>query len=179
MCPREFTNSFGFWNSGVAKKGDCVRTDGILGSSSCRRNVVPAVNALGKSAKIMLRVSVLCCTGSGVFLFRALDRLKVGVWKGREELVIRVAGVLVAGGCELWCGPGEYGGGDGRARTTGLCSVVSLIDDLCVVFSDTVVICAEFRLFHAMKQIIQSSSVTGKSMNLTSITEYEHSGFKK
>ena len=145
MCPREFTNSFGFWNSGVAKKGDGVRTDGILGSSSCRRNVVPAVSGFGESAKMTLRVGVLCCTGSGVFLFRALERLKVGVWKGREELVIRVAGVLVASGCEPWCGPGEYGGGDGRARATGLCAVVSLVDDLSVLFPDTVVISARLR----------------------------------
>ena len=84
MCPREFTSSLGFWNSGVAKNGDRVRTDGILGSSSHRRNV----SGVGESAKRTLRVGVLCCTGSGVFLFRALDRIKVGVWKGREELVI-------------------------------------------------------------------------------------------
>ena len=118
---------------------------GPMVSSAARRNVVPAVSGFGESAKMTLRVGVLCCTGSGVFLFRALDKLKVGVWKGREELVIRVAGVLVAGGCELWRGPGEYGGGDGRAKDTGLCAVVSLVDDLGVVFPDTVVISAGLR----------------------------------
>ena len=45
-----------------------------------------------------------------------------------------MAGVLVAGGCELGRGPGEYGGGDGRVRDTGLSAVVSLVDDICVVF---------------------------------------------
>ena len=32
---------------------------------------------------------------SGVFLFRALDRLKVGVGKGGDELLIRMATILV------------------------------------------------------------------------------------
>ena len=84
MWPRELTNSFGFWNSGVAKNGDSVRTDGILGSLSCRRNV----SEVGASANRTLRVGVLWLACGGLFLFRALDRLKVGVWKGREELVI-------------------------------------------------------------------------------------------
>ena len=74
----------GFWNSGVAKNGDGVRTDGILGSSLRRQNV----SGVGESAKRTLRVRVLWGAGSGVFLFRALDRLKVCVGKGRDELVI-------------------------------------------------------------------------------------------
>ena len=56
-----------------------------------------------------------------------------------------MAGVLVAGGCELRRGPGEYGGGDGHVRDTGLSAVVSLVDDLCVVFPDTVVVSAGLR----------------------------------
>ena len=56
-----------------------------------------------------------------------------------------MAGVLVAGGCELRRGPGEYGGGDGRVRDTGLSAIVSLVDDLLVVFPDTVVVSAGLR----------------------------------
>ena len=56
-----------------------------------------------------------------------------------------MAGVLVAGSCELGRWPGEYGGEDGRARDIGLSAVVSLVDDICVVFPDTVVIGAGLR----------------------------------
>ena len=79
LCPKEFTSSFGFWNSGVAKNGDGVRADGILGSSSSRRKD----SGLGGSANRTLRAGVLgTLLGAamvGVFLFRALDRLKVVV----------------------------------------------------------------------------------------------------
>ena len=84
MWPREFTSSFGFWNSGVAKNGEGVRTDGILGSSSCRRNV----SGVGASANRTLQVGVLKLGCIGVFFFMALDRLKVGVGKCCDELFI-------------------------------------------------------------------------------------------
>ena len=74
--PRLFTSSFGFWKSGVAKNGDGVSADGILGSSSCRRKV----SGLGGLAKRTLLEGTLLGLGvAGVFFFRALDRLKIGI----------------------------------------------------------------------------------------------------
>ena len=121
------------------KKEDGVRTGGILGSSSCRRKGVPGVNGFGESAKITLLMGVWWGPGSVVFLFRALDRLKVGVWEGRDELFIRVAGVLVAGGNKPCAGPGEYGGGDARPGVANLCVIMSLVDDVRVIFPYAVV----------------------------------------
>ena len=72
------------------------------------------MNRFGESAKMTLLMGVWWGPGSVVFLFRALDRLKVGVWKGRDEFLVRVAGALVAGGNESCVGPVEYGGGDAR-----------------------------------------------------------------
>ena len=86
-----FTISFGFWNLGVAKKGDGVKADGILGSSSCIRNV----RGLGGLAKRTLFCGVI---GAGVFLFRASDRLKIGVVDDVNELLVGMAGVLVPAG---------------------------------------------------------------------------------
>ena len=82
--------SFGFWNSSVLKNWDGVRTGGILGSSSWRRKGVPGVNGFGESAYITLLMGVWGAPGSGVFLFRVLDRLKVGVGKGGDELLVRM-----------------------------------------------------------------------------------------
>ena len=91
MCPRLFTISFGFVKSGVAKKGDGVKADGILGSSSCIRNV----RGLGGLEKRTLFWGVVW---EGVFLFRAPDRLKIGVVDDVNELLVGMAGVLVPAG---------------------------------------------------------------------------------
>ena len=117
MCPREFTRSFGFWNSGVAKNGDGVRADGILGSSSWSRND----SGFGGSANRTLLGTAM----AGIFFFRALDRLKVGVGKRGDELLVGVAGVLVISGQDP---PGIR-----------LSAIVSLIDDVCLVLPDAVV----------------------------------------
>ena len=125
MCPREFTSSFGFWNSGVAKNGDGVRADGILGSLSCRRKD----SGLGGLANRTLRAGVagtlLGAVTAGVFFFRALDRLKVVVGETCDKFLVGVAGVLVTSGPEP---PGVR-----------LSAIVSLVDDICVVFPDAVV----------------------------------------
>ena len=113
MCPREFTRSFGFWNSGVAKNGDGVRADGILGSSSWRRKYRT------------LRAGVLGTAMAGVFLFRALDRLKVVVGKRGDKLLVGVAGVLVTSGPDP---PGIW-----------LSAIVSLVDDVRIILPDAVV----------------------------------------
>ena len=121
MCPREFTRSFGFWNSGVAKNGDGVRADGILGSSSWRRKDSRLVG----SANRTLRAGVLGTAMAGVFFFRALDRLKVVVGERGHKLLVGVAGVLVTSGPDP---PGIR-----------LSAIVSLIDDVCLVLPDAVV----------------------------------------
>ena len=82
MWPRLFTMSFGFWNSGVAKKGDGIKADGILGSSSCVLNV-SGLGGLAKRTLFGVRL-----VGAGIFLFRAPDRLKIGVGEGVDELLI-------------------------------------------------------------------------------------------
>ena len=46
---------------------------------------------------------------------------------------------------ELGCWPGVYGGRDGRMRDIGFSAVVSLVDDVRVVFPDTVIIGAGLR----------------------------------
>ena len=94
MWPRLFTRRFGFWKSGVAKNGDGVSADGILGSSSWMWKV----RGLGGLAKRTLLECALL--GVGVFLFRALDRLKIGVGEAGEEFLIGVAEVLVTSGPE-------------------------------------------------------------------------------
>ena len=81
MCPRLLTSSLGPVKSGVAKKGDGVKADGILGSSSCVRNV----SGLGGLEK---RTVFCCVVGEGIFFFRAPDRLKVGVVDDVDELLI-------------------------------------------------------------------------------------------
>ena len=144
MCPREFTRSFGFWNSGVLKNGDGVRTGGILGSSSWRRKDVPWVNRFGESAKNTLLMSVFGGPGSGVFLFRALDRLKVGVGKDGDELFVRMAGVLVTGGDIPRVGLGDGGGVAARPGLAGLSVVVPRVDDVGVVIPDAIVSGAGF-----------------------------------
>ena len=62
------------------------------------------------SAKNTLRIEGCVCPGSGIFFFRALDRLKVGVGKVGDELLIGVAGELVTGGNALLIGLGDGGG---------------------------------------------------------------------
>ena len=113
MCPRLLTSSFGFWNSGVAKNGEGVRTDGIRGSSSLILNVSGLANRTLRDAGL---VGV-----AGVFLFRALDRLEVGVGEGVEELLVGVAGVLVTSGPDPSSGPVP-----GRR----LSAIVSAVDDV-------------------------------------------------
>ena len=145
MCPREFTRSFGFWNSGVLKNGDGVRTGGILGSSSWRRKGVPGVNGFGESVNITLLMGVWGGPGSSVFLFRALDRLKLGVGKGGDELLVRMAEVLVTSGDKSCVGPGDGGGEAARPGLASLCAEVSFVDDVGVAVPDAVVIGAGFR----------------------------------
>ena len=99
LWPRLFTRSLGFWNSGVAKNGDGVRTDGIRGSSSLIRNV-SGLGGLANST--LLDVGLF---GAGVFLFRAPDRLEVDIGEGVNELLIGVAGVLVTSGPDPRRGP--------------------------------------------------------------------------
>ena len=125
MCPRLLTSSFGFWNSGVAKKGEGVRTDGIRGSSSLILNI----SGLGGLANRTLRDAGLVGV-AGVFLFRALDRLEVGVGEGVEELLVGVAGVLVTSGPDPRSGPVP-----GRR----LSAIVSTVDDVGEVFPDVIV----------------------------------------
>ena len=62
---------------------------------------------------------------AGVFFFRALDRLKVGVGETGDKLLIGVAGVLVTSGPEP---PGIR-----------LSTIVSFVDDVCIVLPDAVV----------------------------------------
>ena len=121
MCPSELTSSLGFWNSGVAKNGDGVRADGILDSSSWRRKV----SGLGASANGTLRAGVLGLGSAGVFLFSALDRLKVGVWERGDKLLIGVAGVLVTSDPEPPC--------------IWLSAVLPFVNDVRVVFPYAVV----------------------------------------
>ena len=105
----------------MAKNGDGVRADGILGSSSWRRKE----NGLGASANSTLREGVLWTVSAGVFFFRALDRLKVGVGERGNKLLVGVAGVLVTSGPDP---PGIR-----------LSAIVSLIDDVRIVLPETVV----------------------------------------
>ena len=141
MCPREFTRSFGFWNSGMLKNGDGVSTGGILGSSSWSRKGVPWANGFGESSKNTLFMGVCGGPSSGVFLFRALDRLKVGVGKGGDGLFIRMAGVLVTGGDIPRLGLGDGSG----VGLTSIGVVIPLVDDVGVVVTDAVVCGAELR----------------------------------
>ena len=74
-----------------------MSADGILGSSSWMRKV----RGLGGLAKRTLLEGALLGLGvAGVFLFRALDRLKIGVGEAGEKFLIGVAGVLVISGPE-------------------------------------------------------------------------------
>ena len=63
---------------------------------------------------------------AGVFLFRALERLEVGVGEGGEEFLIGVAGVLVTSGPEP---PGIW-----------LNAKVSTIDDVGIILPDAVIL---------------------------------------
>ena len=101
-------------------------------------------NGLGESVKNTLLIGVRCCLGRGVFLFRALDGLKVGVWKGGDELLIRMAGVLVTGGDVSPVGPGEGGGITACSWFAGFGVVVSFVNDVSVVVPDAVIRCAWF-----------------------------------
>ena len=145
MCPREFTGSLGFWNSGVLNRGDGVSTGGTLGSSLWRRKDVPWANGIGVSAKNTLLMGVCGCPASGVFLFRALDRLKVGVGKGGDEFFVRMAGVLVTGGDVPRVGLGDGGGVATRPGLASVSVVIPHVDDVGVVVPDAVVSGAGFR----------------------------------
>ena len=100
----------------MAKNGEGIWTDGILGSLSCRRKV----NGLGASANRKLRVGVLGLDCIGVFLFSTLDRLKIGVREYCNKLLIGVAGVLITSGPEP---PGIR-----------LSAIVSAVDD-CLLYT--------------------------------------------
>ena len=103
------------------------------------RRGAPEANALGASAKKTLLIGDCSCPGRGVFLYRTLDRLKVGVGKGGDELLIRMAGVLVTGSDVPPVGPGKGGGITACPRFAGLSVVVAFIDDVRVVLPDAVV----------------------------------------
>ena len=64
------------------------------------------------------------------FLFRALDRLEVGVVEGVEELLVGVAGVLVTSGPDPRSSPVP-----GRR----LSAIVSTVDDVGEVLPDVIV----------------------------------------
>ena len=81
-------------------------------------------NGLGASAKKTLLVGDCSCPGRGVFLFSALDRLKVGVGKGGDEFLVRVAGVLVTSGDVPRVGSGDGGGVAPRPGCAGCCMIV-------------------------------------------------------
>ena len=102
------------------------------------------MNGFGESAKMTLIMGIWCGPGCVVFLFRALDRLKVGFGKGGDQFLVRVAGVLIAGGNKSCVGSGEYGGGDARPGFASLCVVVPLIDNVGVVVPDADVVGAGF-----------------------------------
>ena len=95
-----------------------------------KRRGAPVANGLGAAAKNTL----LCCerssSGIGVFFVRALDSLKVGVWEGGDELLVRMAGVLVTGGDIL---------PDVTAGLWGLAVELALVDDVRVIFPNAVV----------------------------------------
>ena len=123
----------------MLNSGDGVRTGGTLGSSSCRQKGAPWTNGFGVSAKNTLLIGVCGGPVSGVFLFRALDRLKVGVGKSGDEFFVRMAGVLVTGGDVPHVGPGD---GSGEAAGPGLAGfgmIVPRVDDVRVVIPDAIV----------------------------------------
>ena len=108
--------------------------DGILGSSSCRRKV----SGLGGLAKRTLLEGALLGLGvPGIFLFRALDRLKIGVGEAGEKFLIGAAGVLVTSGPEP---PGIR-----------LSAIVSVVDDIRVVLPDAVVLGSAWALMPASR----------------------------
>ena len=124
MWPGLLTSSFGFWNSGVAKKGDGVSAEGIRGSSSFILNV----SGLGGLANRTLFDPGL--VWAGVFLFRAPDRLKIGVGEGVDEFLVGMAGVLVSAGPDPRRGP---------ASGSRLSAITSLGDGVGDVLPDDVV----------------------------------------
>ena len=93
----------------MLNRGDGVSNGGTLGSSSWRRKDIPWANGFGVSEKNTLLMGVCGSPASGVFLFRALDKLKVGVGKGGDEFFVRMAGVLVTGGVVPRVGFGDGG----------------------------------------------------------------------
>ena len=123
-------SSLGFWNPGVLNNGKGVRSEGVLVESPVKRRGAPVTNRLGAPAKITLLGCDRCNSGSGVFFFRALDRLKVGVWMGGDELLVRMAGVLVTSGDVL---------PDVTAGLWGLTVELALVDDVRVIFPNAVV----------------------------------------
>ena len=90
------------------------------------------------SAKNTLRIEVCGGPGSGIFFFSALDRLKVDVGKGGDELLIGVAGVLVTSGNALYFGLGNGSGVAARPGFVAGCVEVPRVDDVRVIFPDTI-----------------------------------------
>ena len=107
--------------------------------SGCSRSQL-SFRRFGESANITLLMGVWGAPGSGVFLFRALDRLKVGIGKGGDELLVRMAGVLVTGGDKSCVGPGKGRGEAARPGLASLCAVVSLVDNVGVEVPDVVIV---------------------------------------
>ena len=87
-------SSFGFWNSGVAKNGDGVRADGILGSSSCRRKDSGLVGLANSMLRAGVAGTLLGVGTAGVFFFRALDRLKVVVGETCDKFLVGVLSLI-------------------------------------------------------------------------------------
>ena len=78
----------GFWNSGVLKSGDGVSSGDLLASSPEREYVALLLNEPVVSAKNTLLIDDCGGPGRGNFFFITLDRLKVGVREGGDELLI-------------------------------------------------------------------------------------------
>ena len=100
--------------------------------SPVKRRGAPVSNGLGAPAKNTLLGCDRSNSGSGVFFFRALDRLKVGVGKGGDEFLVRMAGVLVTSDNifpDVTIGPGLL----------GLADELALVDDVRVIFPNAVV----------------------------------------
>ena len=97
------------------------------------------------SAKNTLLDGDCSCPGSGVFLFSALDRLKVGVGKVGDDLFVRMARVLVTSGDVPPVGLGKDGGIAAGPGLPGLTVVVAYVDDIRVVLPDAVICGAGLR----------------------------------
>ena len=77
--------------------------------------------------------------GKGSFFFIAHDRLKIGVGEGGDELLVWVAGVLVATSDALCPGLGKGGGVAARPGLDAVGAEIPRVDDVCVILPDEVI----------------------------------------